>query len=249
MLFSVLFAVQSATAAPKPLPTMAELRYKECITLATKDPAGGLIQAGIWIKEQGGYLAQHCLATALASDFKFDDAASLFVKAAIAADAAKDSRAAKFWAQAGNAAIAADRPADALMALDTALASSVQSNAERGDTLIDKARALVAANREKDAEPVLAQARAIATENAIGFLLSATLARRQGALGEAQGFITTAASLSPREPAIALEAGNIAAAAGNDIAAKRAWEQVIAIAPDSRQAVTAKARLAAFAVK
>jgi tetratricopeptide (TPR) repeat protein len=249
MLFSVLLAMQSATAASKPMPTMSELRYEECITLATKDPGEGLVQAGLWIKEQGGYLAQHCLATALATDFKFGDAAILFVRAARAADDAKDSRAARFWAQAGNAAIAADRPADALLALDAALASPSLTNAERGDTLIDKARALVAANREKEAGTVLTQARLIAPENATGFLLSATLARRLGALGDAQGFITTAASLSPREPAIALESGNIAAAAGNEAAAKRAWEQVIVIAPDSRQAVTAKVRLAALAAK
>ncbi len=244
MLLPLLLTLQSATATPSPLPTISELRYQECITLATKDPAEGLIEAGLWIKDRGGYLAQHCLATALASDFKFEDAAILFAKTAAAADMAKDSRAASFWAQAGNAAIAADKPGDALTALDAALASPALTNDERGDVLIDKARALVASGQEKEAGPVLAQARTLAPQNGTGFLLSATLSRRLGALAEAQGFITTAASLAPREPVIALEAGNIAAAAGNDAAAKRAWEQVLVMAPDSRQAVTAKARLA-----
>ena len=168
----------------------------------------------------------------------------LFVKAAQGAERVKDARSAKFWAQAGNAAIAADQPEKALMALDTALAATTLPNPERGDILIDKARALVGANREKDAVPVLAEARRLAPENGTGFLLSATLARRTGALIDAQSYISTAAALSPYEPAIPLEAGNIAAAAGNQPAARRAWEQVIKIAPDSRQAVTAKARLA-----
>ena len=242
MLLSIFLALQSA--APAPLPTITELRYQECITHAANNAASTIVEAQLWLKENGGFLGQECLATALASDFKFAQAAPVFVQAAKGAETAGDSRAATFWAQAGNAAIAADQPIDAIMALDSALASTALTNAERGDVLIDKARALVAAKREKDAEVPLTEARRIAPENAIGWLMSATLQRRLGALTQAQAFISTAAALAPREPAIALEAGNIAAAAGNDAAAKRAWEQVIAIAPDSRQAVTAKARLA-----
>ena len=244
MLLAILLTLQSATTPPKPLPTITELRYQECIAHAANDAASTIVEAQLWLKENGGFLGQECLATALASDFKFVQAAPVFVQAAKGAEAAGDSRAATFWAQAGNAAIAADQPLDAIIALDAALASPALTNAERGDVLIDKARALVAAKREKDADSLLAEARRIAPENAVGWLMSATLKRRLGDLTQAQGFISTAASLAPREPAIALEAGNIAAAAGNDAAAKRAWEQVIAIAPDSRQAVTAKAWLA-----
>ncbi len=246
MLFPLFILMQSVPLSAKPLPTISELRYEECIKLATKSSSDGLVEAGIWMKEKGGYLAIHCLATSLATDFKFADAVPLFVKAAKGAEAVKDIRAAKFWAQAGNAAIAADQPLDALTALDTALASAALPNLERGDVLIDKARALVGAGREKDAAEVLSEARKLAPENGTGFLLSATLARRLGSLAEAQSFISTAAALSPYEPAIPLEAGNIAAAAGNEAAAKRAWEQVVKIAPNSRQAVTAKTRLAAI---
>jgi tetratricopeptide (TPR) repeat protein len=246
MLLPLFLFAQSVPVAAKPLPTIKELRYEECMTLATKNPGDGLVEAGIWIKENGGYLAVHCLATSLATDFKFADAAPLFVKAAQGAEAAKDTRAVKFWAQAGNAAIAADQPLEAVTALDAALASNSLTNPERGDALIDKARALVGAGREKEAGIALSQARTLAPENGTAFLLSATLARRMGSLVEAQSLITTAAILSPYEPAIPLEAGNIAAAAGNEAAARRAWEQVIKIAPNSRQAVTAKARLTAL---
>jgi tetratricopeptide (TPR) repeat protein len=244
MLLPLLLLLQSVPAAPRPLPTISELRYEECITLAAKDPAGATVEAQLWMKENGGFLAQECLATAMATDFRFDQAAAAFATAAKGAEAAKDNRAAAFWAQAGNAAIAADKPDEALMALEAALALPALNGPERGDVLIDKARALVAAGREKDADAPLAQARTLAPENGIGWLLSATLARRLGALSTAQGYITTAASLLPREPAIALEAGNIAQAAGNAEAARRAWQQVVSIAPDSRQANTARARLA-----
>jgi predicted negative regulator of RcsB-dependent stress response len=46
---------------------------------------------------------------------------------------------------------------------------------------------------------------------------------------------------------VALEAGNIAIAAGDDDTARKQWEQAIKIGPNSRQAVTAKTQLAALA--
>jgi predicted TPR repeat methyltransferase len=66
-------------------------------------------------------------------------------------------------------------------------------------------------------------------------------------LPDALTYIQTSAALRPRDPAVVLEAGNIAIVAGDDATARKQWEQTIAIAPDSRQAVSAKAQLAALA--
>jgi predicted negative regulator of RcsB-dependent stress response len=44
-----------------------------------------------------------------------------------------------------------------------------------------------------------------------------------------------------------LEAGNIAVAAGDDDTARKQWKQAIKIGPNSRQAATATAQLAALA--
>ena len=57
MLHSLIFALMTAPVAPKPLPTMADLRYEECVTLAAKNPADGVVDAGIWIRENGGSTA------------------------------------------------------------------------------------------------------------------------------------------------------------------------------------------------
>jgi predicted TPR repeat methyltransferase len=65
-------------------------------------------------------------------------------------------------------------------------------------------------------------------------------------LPDAVSYIQTAASLLPRDPAVALEAGNIAIAAGDEAAARKQWEQVVTIAPASRQANSAQAQLAAL---
>jgi Flp pilus assembly protein TadD len=63
-------------------------------------------------------------------------------------------------------------------------------------------------------------------------------------LEAAQTQIETAAGLDPRDPAIGLEAGVIAALAGHDEAARKSWDAVVALAPDSPEAKSARAYLA-----
>jgi hypothetical protein len=246
MIFSLLLLQSAIPVADRPLPTLNEVQFEECITLARTDPPSAVMEASMWAQQNGDYLAKACQALALANDFRFAEAAPLFIDAAQGADVKADKRAARFWAQAGNAAIAADLPEDALASLDNALKPNSLDNTERADIEVDRARSLVVLGRENEAVTALANARRYAPENGTAWLLSATLARRMNALPDALSYIQTAAPLSPRDPAVALEAGNIAAAAGDDVSARKQWEQVIAIAPDSRQAVTAQKQLAAL---
>jgi len=231
----------------QPLPTLNEVQFSECLTLARTDPASAVTEASLWAQKGGGYLARACQGFALATDFKFDLALPILTDAAKGADEKGDPRTARFWAQAGNAALVAGTPQAALDALAQALKSESLSPQERGDGEIDRARALVALNQNDDAEKALATARALSPENGTAWLLSATLARRLNKLADALAYIQTAAALSPRDAAVALEAGNIAIAAGDEAAARKQWEQVIAIAPDSRQAISAKSQMAALA--
>ncbi len=234
-------------AAAQPLPTLDEVQFEECLTLATKDPASAISSASLWAQQNGGHLARGCHGFALATDFKFDLAVPILSEAATLADAKGDLRAARFWAQAGNAAIAAGQPDIAVDALTKALALKSLDNNERADSEVDRARALVALGKSSDGEAALATARQLAPENGAAWLLSATLARRLNKLPDALTYIQTSAALLPSDPAVALEAGNIAIAAGDDDTARKQWEQTIAIAPNSRQAVTATAQLAALA--
>jgi len=234
-------------AAVQPLPTLDEVQFAECLTLASKDPASAISSASLWGQQKGSYLARACHGFALATDFKFDLAVPMLTEAATLAQAKGDPRAARFWAQAGNAAIAAGQADVAVDALDKALASKALDTAERADSEVDRARALVALGKSADGEAALATARQLAPENGAAWLLSATLARRLNKLPDALAFIQTAAALLPSDPAVALEAGNIAITAGDDNTARKQWEQVIKIGPNSRQAVTATAQLAALA--
>lgn len=237
----------AAPASAQPLSTLNEVQFAECIKLAGADPASAVTEASLWTQKGGGYLARACHGYALATDFKFDLAIPILTEAAKLAEEQGDARAARFWAQAGNAALAADTPDAALAALDKALASQTLESTERADSEVDRARALVALNRPADAEAALTTARKLSPENGTAWLLSATLARRMNKLSDALSYIQTTAALLPRDAAVALEAGNIAIAAGDEGAARKQWEQSIAIALNSRQAATATAQLAALA--
>jgi Flp pilus assembly protein TadD len=111
----------------------------------------------------------------------------------------------------------------------------------------DRARALVMLAREGEAEAVLAAARTFDAQNALAWLLSATLARRLGKLEEAQGFIETAAALSPNYPEVGLEAGVIAMLKGREAAAAASWRSIVALEPGSAAAETARGYLAQLA--
>jgi tetratricopeptide (TPR) repeat protein len=246
MLSAFFLLVQTvAPAAGQPLPTLNEVQFTECLDLARNDAPSAITEASLWSQQKGGYLAKACHGFALANDFKFDLAIPVLIEAAQGAEESKDQRAVRFWAQAGNAAIANDQPAEALTALDRALALA-PANAEKADVEVDRARAMVALNRPADAETALANARQLGPENGAAWLLSATLARRLSKLPDALTYVQTAAALLPRDPSVALEAGNIAITAGDEAAARKQWEQVIAIAPASRQANSAQSQLAAL---
>ena len=243
MLLALLLMMQSTTD-PNALPTLHEVEFNECMEMARTDPASAVLLASGWARKDGGYLAKACHGQALANDFRFAEAVPLLGEAAKGAQAVLDKRAARFWAQAGNAAIAASMPEEGLKAIDAALASPVLTAKEQADSHVDRARALVSLGREADAVTALATARQTDANNGMAWLLSATLSRRMGRFEEALGYIQTAAALLPHDPAIPLEAGNLAAAAGDEAAARKHWEQVVSVAPKSRQAETAKARLA-----
>lgn len=247
MLSVVLFLLQAATpASSQPLPTLDEVQFTECFDLASKDAASAVTEASMWAQQGGGYLARACHGFALATDFKFDLATPILSEAAQGAQDKADPRAARFWAQAGNSAIADGKPEVALETLSKALATATLDNEERANSEVDRARALVALDRAAEAEHSLATARQISPENGTAWLLSATLARRLNKLPEALSYIQTSAALLPRDAAVALEAGNIAIAAGDEATARKQWEQTIAIAPTSRQANSAQAQLAAL---
>lgn len=238
-----------STAVAPPTPTPAPDLLKQCLDLAMTRPSEAIEVAQNWLagaksmKDRAG--AKQCHAMAMVRIEGYAEAAPLFLSAREDTPANEADERARLAALAGNALLAAGQPAEALGALDLARSDALNGldAKQRGGIEIDRARALVALDRPVEAAAALAEARIAAPANHQGWLLSATLARRQGKLAEAQIYIEQAAQLFPVDPEIGLEAGVIAVLAGRDDAARKSWLSVIKAAPGSPSAKTAQAYL------
>lgn len=230
-------------AAP-PLPT----RLQECLALAGRDPLAAIEVAEGWLGTVKGSPQadpQHCMGIAQNYLSRWSDAEQAFGAARDAVAANERGRKASLGAMAALAALdqqAFERAEAAFLAAHTdALAAG--RNELAGDISIDRSRALVALNRLTEAEAALAEGRTASPANPAGWLLSATLSRRQGSLAQAQSQIERAAQLMPVDPQIGLEAGVIAVLSGREASARKSWQSVIEISPASDEAKTARAYL------
>ena len=236
----LLVAVQAGPVDP------AASRFERCVALTRTDPAAGLAEATRWSAAGGASAAQRCAGLAYAKQDRFEDAANAFESAARAAQLAHDDRAGADYAQAGNAWLAAQKPAKARVALDSALLQGALTGLDLGEARLDHARALVALGDLPGARSDIDRALESAAEDPIAWLLSATLARRMGDSSRAEKDITEALKRAPADPAIQLEAGNIAAVAGDEATANAAWREAARIAPGSAIGRSATAALAQF---
>jgi len=227
----LLLAAEAATPGPSPSPE--EGRFAACVALSEKDPAKALEAAGSWRIEGGGVLARQCAGLAYASLKRWLPAATAFQQAAEDAERNRDGRAARLWVQAGNAALAAGDMARAGQYLDAALGSGELSGAEAGEAHLDRARARAATGDSATARTDLDMALKLVPADPLGWLLSATLARRSGDLARARTDIAEAMKRAPKDAEVALEAGNIAVLSGSDAAARTAWDAAVRAAPDS----------------
>jgi len=224
--------------------TMEEGRFNDCVNLAIEDPSSGIVEANKLHIEGAKYLARQCLGSAYAEQFNWTAATKAFAEAAREAEIAKDKRADKYWAQAGNAALADSQAVTAVEYLNAALVRGTLEGLAKGEVRLDRARALVALNNYAAAKAELAQVHELAPQDPLGWLLSATLARRMDDLELAKADIAVAAKLAGGDPAVALEAGNIAYAAGDAVNAKSYWEKTVEMDAKSRSAKVAKSYLA-----
>ena len=216
-----------------------------CLTTARSDPAKARALAEEWVARTTGTqraTGRHCLGVAAGNAGDWGAASAAFLAAR--EEASEPRFRARMGALAGSALLAQAKHAEALAVLDAARPEAAGDATLGGEIAVERAVALVALERPIEAGAALVEARGLRPEAAEAWLLSATLARRQSDLATAQQQIERAAALDPRDPAIGLEAGVIAALAGQDAAAKLSFESVIAAAPESEQAKAARGYLA-----
>lgn len=233
----LLLAPVAAAAGPPPSP--AEARYDACVALVERDPARALAEAEGWRLSGGGVPARQCAGLAYAAQQRFPAAATAFEQAAREAENRHDARVVLLWVQAGNAALAGGDPGRARGFLDAALARGELAGDMAGEAYLDRARARVALGDMTGARNDLDQAVMLVPADPLGWLLSATLARKMGDLPRARTDIAEAFKRSPDDAGVALEAGNIALLSGHDDAARTAWQAAVANQPGSPAARSA----------
>lgn len=229
-----------------PPPAADDPKLKECMTLATGDPGRGEAAAIAWRGQGGGHRARQCLGVAYANQERWAAAAGAFEDAAREAENGRDAKAADYWAQAGNAWLAAGDTAKARLALDAALASGTLIGPALGQVHLDRARARVAAGDLEGARADLDRAIEYVPDEPLAWLLSATLARRMNDRRLAKAHIDEALRRAPDDPSVQLEAGNVAVVLGDENSARAAWARTIELAPGSPQANAARAALSQF---
>lgn len=165
-----------------------------------------------------------CRALEASAGGKPDTAAAAFEQAALATDDADPARA-RMLAAAGNMWIAAGQPGKAALALDRALAGTALQAEQRGEALLDRARAAEAQNDLKTARARLNEAAATISEDPFYWYFSAALAIRELDKPAAQAAIGRALSLAPADPAILFEAGHVAHFVGDETKARHYWSQ------------------------
>jgi len=229
--------------------TDEQARLFVCQEQARTDASSAILYASTWLRESSGperALPQQCLGIAYTRLLRWQAAEEAFLLAHDLALPESHAFKAKLATMAGNAAIALGQNVGALADFEIALkdAALAEDHTLIGDIEADRSRALVALDRLDEAVDALSTARQASPQNAEAWLLSATLSRRNEQLDVAQYQIATAAGLAPKDPAVALEAGVIAMLSGREDAAAKSWQSVLALAPDSAEADTARDYLA-----
>lgn len=242
-------APQAAYRPQLPVPPQVAEPFQACLDEAAASPDQGIARAQQWRIEGGGFYARHCLGFAYAQGQRWPLAIMAFEQGAEEAERGGERiEAARLWAQAGNAALAGGDAAKARSDFDAALAIGVPDGLEKGELHLDRARALVALGDMPNARESLDFALEHAPLDPLGWLLSATLARRMDQMSLAQSHIAQAVKLSPDDASVALEEGNVAILTGHEDIARSAWQRTVRLAPTAPAGAAAADNLSRLAV-
>jgi tetratricopeptide (TPR) repeat protein len=137
------------------------------------------------------------------------------------------------WAAAGNMWIAANEPGKAALDLDRALALPGLRSEQRGEALLDRARAAEAQDDLKTARAKVSEAAESIPDDPFYWYFSAALAIRENDPATAQAAIGKALRLAPSDQTILFEAGHVAHFVGDDDKARAYWADAARTDPAS----------------
>jgi tetratricopeptide (TPR) repeat protein len=165
--------------------------------------------------------AYACRAVAANSAGNPAASAESFEQAALVAK--EGTERAHMLAAAGNMWIAANQPGRAAVALDKALIGTGLQAEQRGEALLDRARAAEVQNDLKTARSRVAEAAQTISEDPFLWYFSAALAIREGNAPRAKEDINRALSLAPNDQDVLFEAGHVYQFAGETEKARDYW--------------------------
>jgi Tfp pilus assembly protein PilF len=153
-------------------------------------------------------------------------AAQAFEQAANALDPS-NPQVARLYAAAGNSWISAGEPGRAALDLDRALSGTGLDGAQRGEVLLDRARAAEAQNDLTTARAKVTEAQQTISADPFLWFFSAALAIRENDPATAKSSIARALVLAPADPTILFEAGHVAQFTGDTVGARDYWNRTI----------------------
>lgn len=251
-----LLAIATPAAADlDPAQEAAAQRYRDCVTAVEIAPEKAVDLASRWRDAGGGVPAKHCLGLALFESGKAKNAALAFAQAASDLESGKSQllggpirntpeTVAALYGQAGNAALVADDPAGAYQHFSRALKLLPDdTDPQRANLLIDRARALAALKDFKLAKADLDKAVAALPQSVDAWLLRAAAHRHLGQMKAAKADVEQAIRLAPDEPDVLLERATLLAREGDVTAAQADWTRIVELAPESPAADIARENL------
>jgi tetratricopeptide (TPR) repeat protein len=211
-LIPLLLAATVATAAPAPKTAPpAQASSQQCPDLVTPD---ALVCRALDAQSHGDNAA---------AAQSFEEAAKM--------SSDRDRKTARMYAAAGNLWIAADQPGKAAFDLDKALTLPGLEGEQRGEALLDRARAAEAQNDLPTARAKLAEAGQTISQDPFYWYFSASLALREHDAAAARNAIGQALKLAPEDPTILFEAGHVAEYSGDDGEARTYWQRAVSADP------------------
>ncbi len=170
-------------------------------------------------------------------------AAAMFEQGAGLANAG-DAQIARMLAAAGNLWIEAGDADKSAADLDKALALKELAGPQRGEALLDRARAAEAKGDLATARNNVTQAASLVPGDPFLWYFSASLAMREGNAVTAQSEIAKALALAPADATILFEAGHVAQFAGDDVGAREYWRRAVEREPNGSAGQAAREALA-----
>jgi len=163
---------------------------------------------------------------------------------AAGAQTSDEAERARLWAAAGNMWIAAGQAGKAAVALDKALSGTGLQAEQRGEALLDRARAAESQNDLKTARSKVTEAARSIAQDPFLWYFSAALAIREGDAVTAKQAIGQALTLEPNNPTVLFEAGHVYHFAGDLTAARSYWSRASTADPNGKSGQAAREALA-----